>query len=138
MYTRLPVRISPYIVYLTGRGFCIFWPAQAAEVDSLPPAAAVRVNSFHIQGIGPDMLAAGLQLTATAADGCVEAFESEDGLLHGIQWHPEKMHAEGSVLPMLGEIMHRTCRRCTIGLFQFEQTSFCFRCFLFQVFSLIW
>ena len=36
------------------------------------------------------------------ADGCVEAFESPDGLLHGIQWHPEKMHAERSKLAMLG------------------------------------
>ena len=48
------------------------------------------------------MVAPGLRITAVSPDGCVEGIESEDGLLHGIQWHPEKMHAEGAAVPMLG------------------------------------
>ena len=47
--------------------------------------ADLRVNSFHLQGIGRDMVGPGLRITAVSPDGCVEGIESEDGLLHGIQ-----------------------------------------------------
>ncbi|GAA3182475.1 gamma-glutamyl-gamma-aminobutyrate hydrolase family protein [Fructilactobacillus sanfranciscensis] len=48
-----------------------------------------KVNSRHHQGlrkIGDD-----LHVVATAPDGVVEAIESEDGLITGVQWHPEDL-----------------------------------------------
>jgi putative glutamine amidotransferase len=46
------------------------------------------VNSYHHQAIG--RLGAGLQVVADAG-GLPEAFETADGLITGIQWHPEQM-----------------------------------------------
>lgn len=36
-----------------------------------------------------DRLADGLVVSGTTSDGCVEGFESEDGRILGVQWHPE-------------------------------------------------
>ncbi|MGI5438676.1 gamma-glutamyl-gamma-aminobutyrate hydrolase family protein [Streptomyces shenzhenensis] len=58
-----------------------------AEVYS---AAGVPVASAHHQAI--DRVGQGLQVTARAADGCVEAVEAAQegaGWLVGVQWHPE-------------------------------------------------
>jgi len=48
---------------------------------------AITVASGHHQGI--DRLGTGLFTSAVAADGLVEAFEDESGLVLGVQWHPE-------------------------------------------------
>ncbi len=50
------------------------------------------VNSFHHQAIKD--LAPGLTATAFAQDGIVEACESEDGRVIGVQWHPEMLAPE--------------------------------------------
>ena len=47
----------------------------------------ITVASGHHQGI--DRLGTGLFTSAVAADGLVEAFEDEPGLVLGVQWHPE-------------------------------------------------
>jgi putative glutamine amidotransferase len=48
----------------------------------------VRVNSFHHQAV--DVLGERLTITARAADGTVEAFESAgSGFVLGVQWHAE-------------------------------------------------
>lgn len=47
------------------------------------------VNSRHHQAVS--RVAAGLRVTARADDGVIEALESEDGLLFGVQWHPEDL-----------------------------------------------
>ena len=47
-----------------------------------------RCWSQHHQAV--DRLGAGLQVTGTAADGVIEAFEPEgDAWVVGVQWHPE-------------------------------------------------
>lgn len=52
--------------------------------------ASLWVNSFHHQAL--DRIAPGFQVTASAADGVVEAIESTDGrFVLGVQWHPELM-----------------------------------------------
>jgi putative glutamine amidotransferase len=56
--------------------------------------AALTPNSFHHQGIRD--LAPGLVATGWAADGLIEAVETEgeDGWLLAVQWHPEEMYQE--------------------------------------------
>ncbi len=52
-------------------------------VDSL------AVNTFHIQAIA--QLGAGLRAVGFGPDGVIEAIESADGRLLGVQFHPERM-----------------------------------------------
>ncbi len=49
------------------------------------------VNSYHHQSI--KLVADGLKVTATAPDGIIEAVENEDGMIIGVQWHPESLCA---------------------------------------------
>ena len=66
----------------------------------LGSAGTVQVNSQHHQAVG--RLGDGLTATATAPDGLVEAFETDDGYLVGVQWHPEFIWpVEGTALRLL-------------------------------------
>lgn len=56
--------------------------------DALGTTEAL-VNTSHHQAVKD--VAPGFKVTAQAADGVIEAFESEDGLYIGVQWHPERM-----------------------------------------------
>jgi putative glutamine amidotransferase len=49
------------------------------------------VNSLHHQTL--EHLGRGLTISATAPDGVVEAFETSDGDLLAVQWHPELLAA---------------------------------------------
>ena len=49
----------------------------------------IRVNSRHVQAIRS--LGSTFQPSAFAPDGVIEAFESPDGLILGVQFHPERM-----------------------------------------------
>jgi putative glutamine amidotransferase len=55
----------------------------------LPPRWSV--NSLHHQTV--ERLGEGLTASATAPDGVVEAFETPEGDLLGVQWHPELLLA---------------------------------------------
>ena len=46
------------------------------------------VSSFHHQAI--EEVPPGYLLSAKSCDGCIEAIQSEDGLVIGVQWHPER------------------------------------------------
>lgn len=52
---------------------------------------AIGVNSFHHQVV--DQVAPGLTISAASPDGLVEAFESREPWILGVQWHPERMIA---------------------------------------------
>lgn len=55
----------------------------------------LTVNSYHHQAVRN--VAKGFRVTATAADGVVEAMEKETGsFMVGVQWHPEMMSAFGN------------------------------------------
>ncbi len=57
-------------------------------------ADRIFVNSFHHQAVGDT--GSRLRVTATAADGVVEAIESsEHKPIMGVQWHPEWLEADG-------------------------------------------
>jgi putative glutamine amidotransferase len=67
---------------------------------------ALDVNTYHVQavvGVG-----AGLRAVAFAPDGVVEAIESLDGRLMGVQFHPERMLDE--MLPVFEDFVNR-CKR---------------------------
>jgi putative glutamine amidotransferase len=49
------------------------------------------VNSLHHQTV--ERLADGLIVSATAADGVIEGFETPDGAVLAVQWHPELLAA---------------------------------------------
>jgi putative glutamine amidotransferase len=49
-----------------------------------------RVNSYHLICVPGDGLAPSLRCLARSEEGHVEAFVHNDGLCHGIMWHPER------------------------------------------------
>lgn len=61
---------------------------------------STEVTGFSNHHQACDRLADGLQLSASSEDGIVEGFESADGRILGVQWHPEIDAAE--------EPVHRT------------------------------
>jgi putative glutamine amidotransferase len=76
------------------------WETPAADaahdVEVLPGtmtatlyADRIGVNSLHHQTL--ERVGEGLVVSAQAPDGVVEAFETPDGRLLGVQWHPELM-----------------------------------------------
>lgn len=50
------------------------------------------VNSSHTQSV--KTVGKGLTVTATAPDGVIEAYESDDGMVVAVQWHPEYLYPE--------------------------------------------
>jgi putative glutamine amidotransferase len=65
----------------------------AAITGQAGPAAPLGVNSTHHQAV--KVLGRGLIVSATAADGVVEAFEDPHRRFYvGVQWHPEAMPEE--------------------------------------------
>ena len=55
----------------------------------------VRAASHHHQAI--DRLGKGLRVSGRSDDGLVEAFETPDGWLVGVQWHPEETAGDDPV-----------------------------------------
>lgn len=58
-----------------------------SRLRAIVGAESVDVSSYHHQAI--DRLGVGLAVTATAADGVVEAVEHESADIVAVQWHPE-------------------------------------------------
>lgn len=66
-------------------------------------ADTIETNSRHVQAIST--VGDALAISATATDGVVEAIESADGLLVGVQFHPEQMDEIG--LPIFRDLVER-------------------------------
>lgn len=62
-----------------------------SRLHGITGAERVPVSSCHHQAV--DVLAADLVVTATAADGVVEAVEHRSADIIAVQWHPEDLHA---------------------------------------------
>ena len=52
-------------------------------------AGKLKTNSMHHQAV--KKLGEGLTISARACDGTVEGIEDEEGLIMGVQWHPEDL-----------------------------------------------
>ena len=61
----------------------------------------VDVNTRHVQALA--RVGDGYRVAATAPDGVIEAIESEDGRVLGVQFHPERMGAE--VRPLFAHLV---------------------------------
>ena len=61
--------------------------AAGSLVRSVLGVGSLRTNSLHHQAVAT--VGAGLRVTGRAPDGVVEAFESDDGRVLAVQWHPE-------------------------------------------------
>lgn len=59
-------------------------------------ATTLRVNTRHIQAVAE--LGDGLAASLKADDGCIEGIENADGLIMGVQFHPESMGREANAL----------------------------------------
>jgi putative glutamine amidotransferase len=78
---------------------------EAGHLRSLCGAAQAQVNSSHHQSIlAPGR---GLKITASAADGVVEAVEwrEDDNWIVGVQWHPERMPADALSQALFGALI---------------------------------
>lgn len=65
-----------------------------------------QVNTYHIQAVA--QTGAGLRAVGFGPDGVIEAIESEDGRLMGVQFHPERM--ADTARPLFVDFVAR-CRR---------------------------
>lgn len=61
-------------------------------LEEILGAQQVDTNTFHHQSVRD--IAPGLVAVAQTQDGVIEALESENGLMLGVQWHPEGLSAK--------------------------------------------
>jgi putative glutamine amidotransferase len=81
--------------------------ALGPRVDA---SCSCRVNSRHHQSVGRP--GTGLVVTATAADGVIEAIENPDArFCIGVQWHPENFWETGEFRPLFDEFVRAAKER---------------------------
>ena len=67
-------------------------------------------NTYHKQAI--DRVGRGLRVAARAPDGVIEAIEDPSlPLMLGVQWHPERLHAEPDHLAIFRVLVERSGER---------------------------
>lgn len=62
---------------------------EGSALANLLGKTKVHVNTYHHQSVKD--VAPGFVVVGTAKDGIIEAIESDDGRMIGVQWHPELM-----------------------------------------------
>lgn len=65
----------------------------------------INVSTFHHQVL--EEVPRGFMKSAQSSDGLIEAIESEDGRVIGVQWHPER---DSTGVPILEYMMRIACR----------------------------
>ncbi len=78
----------------------------SSRLRELLDAEQLVTNTYHIQAVAE--LGAGLRATAHAVDGVIEALESADGRVIGVQFHPERMLDRA--LPLFEDLVRRATR----------------------------
>lgn len=77
-----------------------------SHLSAILGAERLATNTHHIQALAE--LGAGLRIAARAADGVIEAIESTDGRVIGVQFHPERMLDRA--LPLFQDLVARARR----------------------------
>ena len=80
--------------------------AEAGHLREVVESATLGVNSTHHQGIRD--VAPSLRAVAWSEDGLVEALESLDRRILGVQWHPEALYeTSGAARSLFTELVSR-------------------------------
>ena len=83
---------------------------RGSRLHAVVGAEQVPVSSYHHQAI--DRLAPGLVVTATAADGVVEAVEHRTADILAVQWHPEDLHTTSAAdAALFADLVERAHKR---------------------------
>lgn len=72
---------------------------EGTRLAGLFGAGKLKTNSMHHQAV--KRLGEGLRISARACDGTVEGLEDEEGLILGVQWHPEDLVDSAPVMNRL-------------------------------------
>lgn len=62
---------------------------KGSKLYELYATDKIQVNSYHHQAV--KSIGEGMKITAKSVDGVIEAIESQDGMVIGVQWHPEHL-----------------------------------------------
>ena len=60
---------------------------EGSHIAKIIGKSIIDVNSYHHQAVKE--VAEGFKIVGKSKDGVVEAIESDDGMIIGVQWHPE-------------------------------------------------
>ena len=83
---------------------------EGTRLAGLFGAGKLKTNSMHHQAV--KKLGKGLKISARACDGTVEGIEDEEGLIMGVQWHPEDLVDSAPVMNRLfADLVERALRR---------------------------
>ena len=83
---------------------------EGTRLAGLFGAGKLKTNSMHHQAV--KKLGKGLRISARACDGTVEGIEDEEGLIMGVQWHPEDLVDSAPVMNRLfADLVERALRR---------------------------
>ena len=84
------------------------------RLSEIARAPEIQVNSRHHQAI--ELLAPGLEATAFAPDGLIEAFESQGPWLLAVQWHPENLLDDPASRRLFAEFARAVHERAKAGM----------------------
>ncbi|MCY4018073.1 MAG: gamma-glutamyl-gamma-aminobutyrate hydrolase family protein [Chloroflexi bacterium] len=70
--------------------------SASSHLNAVLKTEKLTTNSHHIQAVAD--VGAGLRVTARAEDGVIEALESQEGRIVGVQFHPERMSGAARAL----------------------------------------
>lgn len=76
---------------------------QGSRLSHITNEPVIVTNTRHIQALAD--VGDGLAVNARSTDGVIEGIESSDGLLLGVQFHPEQMGQIG--LPLFADLVER-------------------------------
>ena len=98
---------------------CVHHDVEVASgtrlAEALGTDGRTEVNSVHHQAVAK--VGRGLRVSATAADGIVEAIEMEDHpFMIGVQWHPETMPESKAQRRLFASLVAESARAAAAGV----------------------
>ncbi len=78
-------------------------PERGGTSETTPHA-----NSYHFQAV--DRIGEGLRANASSSDGVIEGLESDDGVIMGVQFHPERMGGDSIWHCLFEDLRERAAR----------------------------